>query len=345
MTAPRHAGTNARGVAEAARARHVRTAASLAAIGLVLGGCASFSPDAGLAVAGGYAAHELHKDIAKANDEGFAPTADARVDQLLRRSLTADGAVQVALLKNKGLQAAFNDLGVSEAQFVQATLPPAPRFAITQWGLGFNTDIERSVVGSLLELATLPVRVEIARDRFRADQYNAAEQVLRLGGEARRQFYRTVAANQATAFLEQALAGSESASTLARQLGETGALNKLEQAREHAFYSELGAQLGKARVQQRAERERLTRLLGLWGRETDFKLPSGLPPLPGRLASGQQIEGEAMRKRTDVQVARFELQSLVGSTASTKPAASSAPSMSAPPTSTPGRGPSTPAAA
>ncbi|KST60007.1 transporter [Methylobacterium sp. GXS13] len=312
MTAPRDVGTIAHGAAEAALARHLRTAVTLSVIGLVLGGCASFSPDAGLSVAGDYAALELRKDIVKASDEGFAPTAEARVDQLLRRSLTADGAVQVALLKNKGLQAAFNDLGVSEAQFVQATLPPAPRLAITQWGLGFNTDIERSVVGSLLELATLPARTEIARDRFRADQYNAAEQVLRLGGEARRQFYRTVAANQATGFLEQALPGAGSASTLAKQLGETGALNKLEQAREHAFYSELGAQLGKARVQQRAERERLTRLLGLWGREADFKLPNGLPSLPGRLTSGQQIEAEAMRKRTDVQAARFELQSLVG---------------------------------
>ena len=57
-------------------------------------------------------------DIVKGGDQGIAPTAEARVDELLRRPLTADGAVQVALLKNRGLQAAFNDLGVSEAQYV-----------------------------------------------------------------------------------------------------------------------------------------------------------------------------------------------------------------------------------
>ena len=230
-TAPGHAGTSARPPDEAVRGRFVRVAASVTGLGLALGGCASFSPDAGLSVAGGYAALELRKDIVKADDQGVAPSADARVDALLRRPLTADGAVQVALLRNRGLQAAFNDLGVSEAQYVQATLPPSPRLSITQWGLGFNTEIERAVAASVLELATLPVRAEIARQRFTADQYNAAEQVLRLGGEARRQFYRTVAANQATAFLEQALAGAESASTLAKQLGETGALNKLAGAR------------------------------------------------------------------------------------------------------------------
>jgi outer membrane protein TolC len=300
-------------VAQAPGLRHdLRILTTLASVGLLLGGCASFSPDGGLSVARNYASLELKKDIVKVSDEVAALSAEARAEQLLRRPLTPDSAVQIALLKNRGLQAAFSDLGVSEAQFVQATLPPAPRFTLTQYGTGFNTDIERSVVVSLLELATLPVRAEIARERFRADQYRAAEQVLRLAGEARRQFYRTVSANQSTAYLEQASASAESASTLATQLGETGALNKLEQAREHAFYSELGAQLAKARVLQRVERERLIRLLGLWGREIDFKLPNGLPALPGRLVAGAQIEAEAIKKRTDVQAARFELQSLIG---------------------------------
>jgi outer membrane protein TolC len=300
------------GVPALAFGGRTRTFAGLVGLGLLLGGCASFSPDGGLSVARNYASLELKKDIVKVNDEGIALTAEAGVEQLLRRPLTADSAVQIALLKNRGLQAAFNDLGVSEAQFVQATLPPAPRFTITQYGAGFNTDIESAVLVSLLDLATLPIRAEIARQRFRADQYRAAEQMLRLAGEARRQFYRTVSANQSVAYLEQALASSESASTLAKQLGETGALNKLEQAREQAFYSELGAQLGKARVQQRAERERFIRLLGLWGREIEFKLPNGLPVLPRRLVTAPQIEAEALKKRADVQAARFELQSLVG---------------------------------
>jgi outer membrane protein TolC len=284
----------------------------MAAVGLLLGGCASFTPDAGLSVASGYASLELRKDIVKVSDEATTIDAAARAEQLLRRPLTPDSAVQVALLRNRGLQAAFSDLGVSEAQFVQATLPPVPRISLTRTGGDLSLEVERSLTVSLIELLTLPVRIPIAQNRFRADQYRAVGQVLRLAGEARRQYFRTVAANQSVAYLEQALAGAESASTLAKQLGETGALNKLEQAREHAFYSELGAQLAKARVLQRVEREKLTRLLGLWGREIDFKLPNGLPPLPGRLVSGTQIEAEAVRKRADIQTARFELQSLAG---------------------------------
>lgn len=311
-TTPGEAGTTGRTPGGAVRGRPGRVAGSLTGLALLLGGCASVSPDAGVSVARTYAALELGKDIVKAGDQGIAPGAEARVEALLRRPLTADGAVQVALLRNRGLQAAFNGLGISEAQYVQATLPPAPSVSITRWGLGFNAEIERSVAASVLDLATLPARAEIAGQRFRADQYNAANEVLKLAGEARRQFYRTVAANQAVAFLEQSLAGAESTSILTQQLGETGALGKLEQAREHAFYSELGAQLAKARVQQRAERERLTRLLGLWGREIDFRLPKGLPALPKRLVDGRGLEGETVRRRADVQAARFELQSLAG---------------------------------
>lgn len=285
---------------------------SVTGVGLALGGCASFSPDAGVGVARNVAFAELNKDVVKITSESEATTAQARVEQLLRRPLTPDSAVQIALLKNRGLQAAFNDLGVSEAQFVQATLPPVPRLSLTRSGGDFSLEIERQIVVSLFQLITLPARAAIAQRRFQAAQYRAAEAVLRLAGEARRQYYRTVAANQSVGFLEQALATAESASTLAKQLGETGSLNKLEQAREHAFYSELGAQLAKARVLQKVEREKLIRQLGLWGRDIDFRLPGSLPALPGRLESGTALEARALQKRVDLQMARLDLGAVAG---------------------------------
>lgn len=213
------------------------------AVASLLSGCASFSPDAGLSIATRYANDELNKDVAKITDEGTFLATQDRVVELLRRPLSPNAAVQIALLNNRGLQAAFNDLGVSEAQYVQATLPPAPQFSLTATSAALALEAERQIVISLLQLITLPARIAIAEQRFQAAQYRAAEALLRLAAETRRQYYRTVAANQTASFLEQALATAESASTLARSLGETGALNKLEQAREHAFYTELGAQL------------------------------------------------------------------------------------------------------
>ena len=286
--------------------------ASVGLAALTLTGCASFSPDAGMGTAQTVAAIELNKDVAKITTEDAALDAEARVTLMLRRALTADSAVQIALLKNRGLQAAFNDLGVSEADYVRATLPPSPRISLLNFIGDGSLEIERQIVVSLLQLATLPARKAIAESRFEAAKYRAAEAVLRLAAETRRQYYRTVASDQAAGFLQQSLGTAEAASTLATSLGETGALNKLAQAREHAFYVETGAQLASARIQQRIERERLIRQLGLWGRDIDFRLPGSLPALPARLPPERDIEARALANRVDLQMARLDLQALAG---------------------------------
>jgi outer membrane protein TolC len=308
----------------APRERHVLTASAISAsrrtvrLGLVagvaalLGGCAGFSPDGGLGPVQAISYSELNKDVVKIGDDATAGSAKARVDQLLRKPLTADSAVQIALLNNRGLQAAFNELGIAEAQMVAARLPPNPTFGISKLSGRFEIEIERQVAGSLFALATLPARAEIADDRFRTAQLRTAETVLKLAADTRRQYYRAVAANAQVGFYRQAKASSDAASELFKRLGESGGINKLDQAREFAFDAELGTQLAQARLQQRQERERLVRQLGLWGDDLKFALPGTLPPLP-RIRTVKAIEAEALRKRIDIQVARADLEALAKS--------------------------------
>jgi outer membrane protein TolC len=283
----------------------------LAGTAALLGGCAGFSPDGGMAPIQAAAYAEIGKDVVKIGDDQIALTAKSRVDQLLRKPLTADSAVQVALLNNRGLQAAFNELGIAEAQMVAASLPPNPRFGISKLSGRFEVEVERQIVGSLLALITLPARAEIAGDRFKTAQLRAIEAVLRLAADARRQYYRAVAANAQVTFYQEAKSSADAASELFKRLGESGGVNKIDQAREFAFEAELTVQLAQARQQQSQERERLVRQLGLWGGDLKFRLGS-LPPLP-RLQSVKAIEAEALRKRVDIQIARRELDTLAKS--------------------------------
>ncbi|WP_445504404.1 TolC family protein [Microvirga sp. G4-2] len=277
------------------------------ALTLFLGGCVSFSADGGLSTAQTIAYTELGKDVVKITSEAEAVGIQQRVEDLLKRPLSPDSAVQIALLKNRGLQAAFNELGVSEADYVQTSLPPSPTVSLSRLGGSLELEVERQILIGLFELATLPARTAVAEQRFRAAQFRTAETVLRLAAETRREYYRAIAANQQVAFMQQALGTAETASELATQLGESGALNKLEQAREHAFYQELGAQLARARIEQKVARERLIRQLGLWGRDIDFRLPNSLPALPARIASAQDIERRALERRVDLQALRHDL--------------------------------------
>jgi outer membrane protein TolC len=110
--------------------------------------------------------------------------------------------------------------------------------------------------------------------------------------------------------MTQAQASAQAAAELARSLGETGALNKLDQARNQVFYAELTAQLATARQQASTERERLVRLMGLWGDDLAFRLPSDLPPLPPRPRVAASVEVAAVTQRIDLEVARIEVEAL-----------------------------------
>lgn len=284
--------------------------AGASAIALTLAGCVSTGTEGVFGPVDTVARAELGRGIVRVSNDADAAIAGEGVRAALRRPLTPDTAVSIALASNRGLQAAYNELGVSEAAFLQASLPPNPKIGISKLGGHLQLELERSLLVSLFALATLPARREIAGDQLRAAQMRAAEATLKLATDVRRQYYRTVAANQQVATLLQAKVTTDAAADLARKLGETGGMNKLDQAREYALAAELDSQLGRARLQQRLERERLVRLLGLWGPSIDFRLPSSLPALPRAIRSAGDAEAQALLRRVDLQAARIDLEAL-----------------------------------
>lgn len=280
---------------------------------LVLSGCATFSPDNGMSVVAGVASATIKKDVVAVRGDEQADWARDATQRLLRRPLTVDTSVQVALLNNKGLQASYNELALAEADMVEQSLPPNPTFSISRITGNGASEIERQVVGDILALATLPFRSEIARQRFQQAQLRAALETLRLAADVRRAYYRAVAANELVGLLTGAKATAESTAKLASKLGETGSLNKLDQAREQVFYAETTADLATARQEATSSRERLIRLLGLWDGDLGFQTPKQLPVLPKRPQSLPSIEVDAVTHRIDLQIARMELDTLAKS--------------------------------
>lgn len=284
---------------------------SLAAAGTLLAGCASFSPDGGMAFVKSEAGGELGKDVFKLRTEAEAAATKARVQALLKKPLSDRTAVQIALLNNRGLQASYSELGVSEAQMVEASLPPSPTLSLTRLVATGELEIERQILQNVLGLITLPKRKEIAEARFRQAKVRAVEATLKTAAEARRAYFRVVASHRAVTFLEESRTAAEALSDLAKKLGETGALPKLDQAREHAFTAEVSGQLAMARLKSRTEREKLIRALGLWGNETAaLKLPATLQALPKSPQSHKDVETDAVKRRVDLEIARQDLEIL-----------------------------------
>src|SRR3984893_18633121 len=143
---------------------------------LALSGCATFSPDGGMAVVANVAGETLKKDVISIRTEDDAERAKGIVQRLLRRSLTVDAAVQIALLNNRGLQASYNELALAETDLVQESLPPNPTFSIYRIAGDGALEAQRQVVRNILALSTLPFWSEIARQRFQEAQLRAAEE-------------------------------------------------------------------------------------------------------------------------------------------------------------------------
>ncbi|BCP56104.1 copper tolerance protein [Kaistia sp. 32K] len=273
---------------------------------LTLAGCASFSPDGGMTPVAGQVSSEIGASTHKIDSPAAAEAADTRVKALLAKPITAESAAQIALLSNRGLQAEYNALGITEASYIQASLPPNPSIGLERVATGGSLEIERRVVANLLSLITLPQRSAIAKTQFEAARQRAIEATFRTAADARRAFYKAVASRQIATSLEQARGSVGVAAELTKKMGETGAASKLDQARASAFYAELSNDLARARMSATADREALTRALGLWGADINYRLPARLPAMPP-IQTAKQVEADAVRKRVDLIAARLEL--------------------------------------
>jgi outer membrane protein TolC len=279
----------------------------------VLAGCASFSQDGGFNTVSNVASERLGKDAVyvKTDDDRHAVT--QRTQELLSKPLSMDDAVQLALLNNRGLQASYSELGISEADLVQAGRLPNPGFSFSRTHSSNDLSIGRTFSVGILSIFALPLASRIEGRRFEQTKLLTADAMLKVAADARRAYIDAVAAQQSVAYAEQVKDSAEAVAELAQRMQQAGNFSRLDYAREQAFYADAVAQLAKTRQQNVAARETLTRTMGMWGSGTQFQLPERLPELPKTRPELTDLESFAMQNRLDIQAAKLQTQSVATS--------------------------------
>lgn len=300
-------------MATSTEARPVRRAAMTLVLALTLGGCASLLQDSGFDEVRANAPERLRNEIRWQKSDQQAKETEAETTALLKEPLTVDAAVKVGLLNNRGLQAGYSDLGLSAVALVKTVTPPNPGFTFGRTNQGGLIEIERKFTLDLLGLLTLPLAASIEERRWEQAKLRTSEQILKLVAETRRAYFRAVAAQQILSYVEQVKTAAQTSADLARRLGQTGAFSKLSQARESIFHADVMAQYARARQSAIGERERLTRVMGLWGSNTAYRLPDRLPDIPKELPEQSDIEAAAIAQRLDIRMARLEVEGLARS--------------------------------
>ncbi|MDO8304835.1 TolC family protein [Herminiimonas sp.] len=273
----------------------------------MLSACSSFSPDGGMSTVSSLTRERIGHAIPHPASEAAAGAAQT-VDALLSRPLTADAAVQVALLNNAGFKADLQAMGIAEADLVQAGRLRNPGFSFARMRRDDEIEIDRSIMFDLVGLLTMPLRIGIEQQRFEQAKMQAAAQAVQLAHATRRAWFRAVAAAQTAQYMEQVRDAAQASAELASRMAAVGNLPQLDRLREQAFQSDALAQLARSRHAAIAAREELARLMGVWGAQAGFSLPDRLPALPASPRAAGQLEADAMRQRLDLQMATRNAQ-------------------------------------
>ncbi len=279
---------------------------------LLLGGCASFSPDGGFDTVTTATRERLGKDTRIVRNEADMAALAATIAPLLNTPLSADSAVQVALLNNRSLQATYQRLGLAEADLVQAGRLQNPRFGFKRTHEGSDVLIDRSLTINLVNLLTAPLATRIESRRFAQTRLQVADAALKVAADTRRAYYDALGAVQQRTYARQVSDAAEAGAELGVRMAKAGNWSALDMAREQSFHADAITRVGVADKDVLVTREKLVRLLGLNNADA-FTLPERLPDLPANAIELKQVDQIALRERLDIEAGKLALQATAAS--------------------------------
>ena len=216
---------------------------------------------------------------------------DARVAELLNEPLSVNNAVQLALFQRPGLQARLHELGIADAELLQASRAPNPGVSLTFWRSG---EWEGSLVVDLLRLLRLTPERELAQAHLKQVQLETVQAVLQTAASAERAYWQHMAARQMLEQAERMQEAADAAAELARRAEAAGNFSALRAMREQGFQQEAALASERARSDVTLTRETLARELGV----SSFTLPEHMPGLPKEALA---LPERALEARLDVQ--------------------------------------------
>jgi cobalt-zinc-cadmium efflux system outer membrane protein len=272
-------------------------------------GCTSVPRDAGFS--------EVQKTVADRTGQKIhwnqGTTADREVAdaiaKALQRELTPDDAVTIALLNNQDLQATYEELGIAQAELVDAGLLTNPTLsAEVRFPRRPKLPFEVDVTQSFMDLLTLQVRQRLAGAAFEAAKHRVTNEVLNTAAQVEAAYYRAQGAAQLLEVRRAIVGAAEASFEAAKQLHDAGNITDLALAGERSLLEQSNIDLAKAKRDALDAREELNGLMGLWGPDTGWTVSPRLPELPATEIALNDLESQAVGRRDDLSAARQEVE-------------------------------------
>ncbi len=275
---------------------------------VLLGACTSIPDDAGVGSVQELIDAQTAIDTSAAQLQAENELTPEQVSAMLDSPLASKDAERLSMQLNPQARANLLKVGIAEADYAQAGRIRNPGFTYERTSEG---DYSASLLFDIGGLLLLPLRREVELRRLEAARYDAAGAVIEHLADTRIAWIEAVAEQQLTELVERSLESAATANDMTRQMTALGHSAIGEAAESEIFLGEMRSTLTRQRLAEGAARENLIRKLGLWGASArKLALPQRLPELPASLREYESVEGEAIQRRIDVQVANANINAM-----------------------------------
>lgn len=243
------------------------------------------------------------------------PGADLSSEPVLvgDKTLNLNSAIQMLLAQSPQVRIELAQLGIADAQRLQAELISNPHLSIgalkPEDGGRWKLDVGLSQ--PLLELFTRPLRRQLAEDNLLSVQLRLQSRLQTLIAQTGDAYFTAIAARQHLQVQQQMLDATLARQQLANSLYRAGNMSE----NSFLYYdNELRRIQQQVKKRERKVQEKQLELLNMLGMDSHhtIKLPDQLPVLPGEKLSHSDLLEQAKNDRLDLKITAQQLAQLEG---------------------------------
>ena len=273
------------------------------------GGCTTLSPEGPFTEVADTVQARAGKQISWDAGQYDDPVVHSAIEKLLSRPLTAERAVQIALLNNRELQATYANLGIAQANLVQAELwkNPILNGSVTFPLAGGAPDYSFDLALKFIDILYIPLRRSVAESQLEETKLQVTTEVMRVAGQTYVAFIDYLGERQRVAVLTEAVKAAAATVESGRVLRQAGNISEYDLEAELAQQLQGATELARAQISVAQARERINQLLGLTGQQTQWRSADRLPAMAAHDPSTVDMERKAIEASLDLAAVRQQI--------------------------------------
>jgi outer membrane protein, heavy metal efflux system len=273
-----------------------------------LAACANAPQDRGAGAISGSVArqYQLKSDADHANSWQISADA-AALDKSLSAPLSADSAVQIALRNNAKMRMLYSDLGIAQAELLDATRIENPNFFWTRLkptGGNLPAKLTFGLSQSITDLLMLGARRKLAVGSLQRSSSDITADVSTLIFDTESAYWHAVGAEQVRAMRALVADAAKASSDLAERFFAAGNINRAQRAQENAAAAEASIALKNAEVNAVSARADLNHMLGLTATDARATFDANLPAIATTDDDLATLQTMAQTQRADLTAKR-----------------------------------------